>query len=224
MPTLFSLPWIRSILKQTPLYPILLGWRNRRAVALWKRQGCPAPPPQAVKYQVIRDHAAQAGIGLFIETGTYLGDSIYANRNIFRSIYSIELSEDLHRQACRRFARLPHVTILHGDSASVLPRLLGDVQEPALFWLDGHYSGGVTARGSIDTPIVAELEAILAHPIPNHVILIDDARCFDGTGGYPSIPQIKDLILSRRPTARIEAKDDIIRVYLDSRPAVPRAV
>jgi hypothetical protein len=52
------------------------------------------------------------------------------------------------------------------------------LQEPALFWLDGHYSGVDTGKDELDTPVSAELEAILGSPVKGHVILIDDARCF----------------------------------------------
>jgi hypothetical protein len=46
--------------------------------------------------------------------------------------------------------------------------------------LDGRYSEGCTARGETNTPILQELEAIFAF-CPIWVVLIDDARHFDGT-------------------------------------------
>jgi hypothetical protein len=57
------------------------------------------------------------------------------------------------------------------------------------FWLDGHYSGGITHQGPTDCPICAELEAIeknLSH-FAAVTVLIDDIRCFD-----PSIPEYAD--------------------------------
>jgi hypothetical protein len=50
-----------------------------------------------------------------------------------------------------------------------------------LFWLDGHFCGGVSAHGDKGTPILEELNLILSHRVKEHVILIDDARLFNGT-------------------------------------------
>src|SRR5262249_2110956 len=91
------------------------------------------------------------------------------------------------------------------------------ITEPCLFWLDAHYSGShfgcQTARGPRDTPIIQELEHILTHPIMSHVVLIDDARLFNGHNDYPTATELRDFIASRRPDWGVEIKDDIIRVH-----------
>lgn len=74
---------------------------------------------------------------------------------------------------------------MQGDSAQKLPELIREINKPTLFWLDGDYSSGITARGVTQTQVSAELQAILSHSIKQHIILIDDARCFDGTNDYP---------------------------------------
>jgi hypothetical protein len=76
--------------------------------------------------------------------------------------------------------------------------------EPALFWLDGHYSGGVTARGESDTPIYAELVHVLGSSHKN-VIVIDDARCFGSGAKYPTIEALTAFV--RRP---IKVENDAI--------------
>ena len=86
-----------------------------------------------------------------VETGTYYGDMIYAQLDNFSRIYSIELSERLYRKAKRRFKKNESVTLLHGDSSEVLHEIVPKFKEPVLFWLDGHYSGGITAQGKLDT-------------------------------------------------------------------------
>jgi hypothetical protein len=75
-----------------------------------------------------------------------------------------------------------------------MPSVLETIHEPALFWLDGHYSGGDTARGDDDTPIRRELEHISKHPMRGrHLIVIDDLRCFDGQNGYPSLEGLRQF-------------------------------
>lgn len=124
----------------------------------------------------------------FIETGTHLGDTLaYIAHDKSVMCTSIELADSYYQAAMQRFASYANVTLLQGDSGTVLLEFVRTLHAPALFWLDGHYSGGITARGELDTPVSVELQAILDSPIKNHVILIDDARCFDGTTSYPHL-------------------------------------
>ena len=58
------------------------------------------------------------------ETGTFMGDMIYAVERQFSEIHSIELGGELFEAARRRFAGLAHVHLHHGDSTTVLPELL----------------------------------------------------------------------------------------------------
>lgn len=116
---------------------------------------------------------------VFIETGTYKGDGVQLALDAgFEQIYSIELGIDLYINCTYRFAGIDKVHLFNGDSAMTLPLLLNDIDEPVTFWLDGHYSGGDTVLGSLNTPLLQELEAIKNHKIKTHTILIDDLRCW----------------------------------------------
>ena len=86
-------------------------------------------------------------------------------------------------------------------------------REPCLFWLDGHYSAGITAKGEKETPIWEELEHICDHPIKNHVILIDDASLFVGKNDYPNLDSLQKFVESRFPDNIFEVRDDMIRIY-----------
>jgi hypothetical protein len=44
------------------------------------------------------------------------------------------------------------------------------------------------------TPVFAEIRHILSHPVRNHVIVIDDARLFNGTDGYPTFRELRDFV------------------------------
>lgn len=205
---------IKSILKVLIPQPFLEAWRTgrlKKTKAEWEKQGSPAPAPHAVKQLTIRDYQRQYHPDILVETGTYMGDMVEAQKRYFNKVYSIELGQELFLKAKERFKTDQHVFIRQGDSGQVLPEILKEIHEPALFWLDGHYSAGITAKGEKDCPIFEELEAILAQRTFNHVILIDDARHFTGEGDYPTVDSLTDFIHRRNPSYRIEVKHDIIR-------------
>ena len=119
-------------------------------------------------------------------------EMVEAMKGRFEKIYSIELNDELYGKAKERFVSDKNVTLLHGDSGEVLPMLLSNITEPVLFWLDGHYSAGITSKGNLNTPIVKELRAI-CEDSTKHVILIDDARLFVGKEDYPTYDEIAAL-------------------------------
>ena len=133
---------------------------------------------------------------------------VFAVKNIFNKIYSIELSTELYERTKHKFARYNHISIYQGDSSKVLPEILSQIEEPCLFWLDGHYSEGITATGEKETPILEELNHIFNHPIEDHVILIDDASYFTGHDDYPGLEELKTLVLRRYPNNVFIVKDD----------------
>jgi hypothetical protein len=187
--------------------------RNHRKRRAWLAAGRPLPVPSSVKHAILREHADRYGLDTLVETGTFRGGTIEALRDRFRRIYSIELDDALYEEASARFARVPNVTILHGDSALMLPKVLTDLGEPALFWLDGHYSGPGTAKAAAhQTPIVPEIRAVLAHAVANHVILVDDARVFGVWPDYPPIDEFRRLVAAQRPDVTFTVEDDIIRI------------
>jgi hypothetical protein len=206
---------IERVLSQTPLYDRLTDRRLRRELYKWLDNGRPCPPPHLVKQSVVKEYARRHRLGTLVETGTYLGFMVRATLNVFQRIYSIELDEALCRRAARKFSRWQHISILQGDSGEVLTKLLPSLTEPCLFWLDAHHSSGATFKtglGKTATPIVAELEQILTHPLATkHVILVDDAREFTGANDYPTIPQLRDLVLRLQPDFHLDVADDIIR-------------
>ncbi len=171
--------------------------------------GKPIPPPNKIKQEVVARVAREKAIEILVETGTYLGNMIFAQRKNFKKVYSVELSTVFFEKARKRFKSKNHIKILFGDSSDVLPEILKDLTEPALFWLDGHYSGGETAESNC--PVLSELDAITNSPII-HEILIDDARCFDGTNGYPTLKEIAQLLSEKVRKYEIEVDLDIIRI------------
>ena len=186
----------------------ILDWFRSPVAAVlaeWRRAGRPIPPPPDMKRRIVRAYARTEGLAVFIETGTYYGETIAVVADLFPRVVSIELSPKYHALARQRFADKPHVELLHGDSGEVLQGVLATLDRPALFWLDGHYSGDDTARGALETPLLAELRAILAHRVKGHVVLIDDARLLDGTHDYPTLQEVEEVARSAGRRFRVAA-------------------
>jgi len=121
------------------------------------------------------------GRKVFIETGTAKGEGLQTAIDYgFEQLYSVEANVEVFARASARFIDQPNVQLLLGDGGQVLPGLLRYVTEPAVFWLDSHWSTGEAQlpAGTSPCPLLSELRAIAEHPIKNHVILIDDIRYF----------------------------------------------
>jgi hypothetical protein len=177
----------------------------------WINNGKPSPPPHIVKQRAIDDYRKLYNLDTLVETGTYLGDMVEAQSRNFGTIYSIELSKKLYSKAKKRFNGRPTIHLLQGDSGKVLNALVPQLNQPALFWLDGHYSGDMTAMGEKECPVIEEMKAILQSMHP-HVILIDDARLFTGSNDYPAIAELEKLTETAGKRMQIETRDDIIRI------------
>jgi hypothetical protein len=166
-----------------------------------------------VKQKTVIAYAKHFKISILVETGTFSGEMISSVKSAFREIYSIELDPCLCEKARIRFANDQNVHLFNGDSALVLQRVLANIKEPALFWLDGHYSGEGTAKGEQETPIREELAQILEHSVSGHVILIDDARMFTGEHDYPKLDELKGQVYSIRRDLTFDVSADIIRIH-----------
>ena len=187
---------------------------QKKLIYEWTKKGCPVPPPHLVKQETISEYQKKTGYTTLIETGTYMGDMVEAQKARFKKIISIELGVDLFKKAQKRFKNDKNVLIVLGDSGKVLPEILLDINEPAIFWLDGHYSSGITAKGDKECPIFEELDSIFSSTNFNHILLIDDARCFIGKGDYPTIEKLTEYIRSKNENYKVEVKNDIIRYVI----------
>ena len=196
--------------------PIRVALRKRRlgcALVDWEAAGRPAPTPDLVKRGLIKAYARRFGCLYFVETGTYFGETVQASLNTFRKIWSIELSPEFAAAAQKRFACHPHVRIIRGDSGKLLQEVVPQLDQPTLFWLDGHYCGGNTAKGDTECPIFAELDAVFSGQPARDVILIDDARSFVGKSDYPTIRQLRDYVVKRDPNLQFYIADDAVRIH-----------
>lgn len=154
---------------------------------LWVKGNFAPPSPFFVKKKVLLRHAAKKGV--WIETGTYLGDtSNFLSKN-FSHVYTMEPSEELYLICKSRFQKESKVTVIHGSSEDVMRPLLKSLRGDVNFWLDGHFSSGKTFQGEINTPIEKELAFIkeIMKNFTKIVIFIDDVREFGRAKDYPSL-------------------------------------
>lgn len=169
--------WIRG----SYLYRILCVFRE---CAEWRKRKYAAPSPHFIKQsRLLRNGFPHA---TWVETGTFLGHTTSLLAKHAAQVYSIEPEPTLFANAKARFASTGNVEILNGTSEEVFPELLPKVTGDVNFWLDGHYSGGITFQGASDTPIIEELRVIsenLGH-FRNVCVLVDDIRCFN-----PHLPE-----------------------------------
>ena len=177
----------------------------------WEHRLFDAPSPPHIKRTVLLRNSRPDSI--WVETGTFQGvtTAILAASAAF--VHSIEPEPALYRNAARRFASSSNVRIHHGLSEKILPELLPMLSGNLCFWLDGHFSGGITHKGPIDTPVLHELAAIEQNMqrFSDLTVLIDDVRCFDPRiPEYSAYPELDVLVdWARRNSLQWNIEQDI---------------
>lgn len=196
------------------------------------------PEHMRVRSSVVRSillrYRNLVGATVLIETGTYQGATIETVVRSFEEIMTVDISE-----YCLKFARIrmdrqkkrgtvkgkkvAKVDMVHGNSIEVLPRFLDSIHErnkTAVFWLDAHFSEGVTGYhpDEDNNLVMKELVTILEHPASGpgreliHAIIIDDARSM-GTKGYPSISELVVAARERKDDITIKVEEDSIQIF-----------
>jgi hypothetical protein len=202
---------VKAVLKTTLRPKNIERFRFTKGYVVWTLKGRKSVPPHHwFKWRTIRNAARNNSIEVFIETGTAGGGTIAEMEKHFKKLYSIELDGTQYHTGRARIGRSDKITLLQGDSGVMLKELLSNLDEPAVFWLDAHFSGSGTARGPLDTPIVKELEEIFAHKIRKHAIVIDDMREFNGTNDYPQLDDLKKMISDKAPQYKFRVEKDLM--------------
>jgi hypothetical protein len=119
----------------------------------------------------------KCNIDFFIETGTYYGSTAKWASDEFLRVKTIELSDELYNNALKNNKNIKNIDFIKGESQKELPKITRDLNSPAIFWLDAHYSGEGTAGRDYQCPLLEEIEAIGESDEDNYII-IDDARLF----------------------------------------------
>jgi hypothetical protein len=182
----------------------------------WRNEGWIGSPPYLVKRAMLLAECRRIGTRWFVETGTYMGDTLWFLREAVPNLVSIEVQPELARLAARRFRKFPRVDVVNGDSALELAAVVKRVDGPCLFWLDGHYSAGMTGRGVKDCPIFEEIAAIAGLADHEFSIMIDDARCFGTDPAYPGVGQLRESTDKLFPRHQFNIWNDVIHILAGS--------
>lgn len=147
------------------------------------------PPPQ-----LITKLATDFSIKNFVETGTYKGNTAIWASQYFNKVLTLEYSRELYDEAVRQFHSISNIEFIFGDSRTELSQIVERLEGISLFWLDAHWSGGLTYGDNDQCPLIEEINIINNSDFDNF-IFIDDARLFTSPPQPPhKIEQWPDII------------------------------
>ena len=174
---------------------LLWLFANRKVLKNWKKRNFESPAPEFIKHKIIEKYNLEKS--LWIETGTYYGDTTFLLSKISEKVISIEADERLSNLAKNRFLNFDNIEIINDQSQNCINEILEknkDFNNLCIF-LDAHLCNdhlqdvktfGEEKNG---TPILLELFYIekFIKNFEKINILIDDIRLFDTNfQNYPS--------------------------------------
>lgn len=104
---------------------------------LWVKSGFMGGRPFFIKKMVIEKFSIKDAV--WIETGTFKGDTTAFLAGLTHSVITIEPDDFLFKKASLRFSKIEKVTVVHGKSETELIKITENLAENCNFWLDGHY-------------------------------------------------------------------------------------
>lgn len=157
----------------------------------------------------------------FVETGTYLGETIKNIFKYFSKIFTIEISEKYYNKFLNDFSEYENIEAYLGDSSKVLEILLDKINTNTIFWLDGHWSSGDTGRGDKDCPLIEELTLIdQKYKLNKSILLIDDYSLFGTNSNENWLDITEDNLLNCFKRYKVCKKiviDNIYVLYIESK-------
>jgi hypothetical protein len=126
---------------------------------------------------LLRDRLA---LKLFVETGTFRGETAEWAAGQFARVWTVEANAELFASTRERLKGTTNIVCVQGDSRAGLREIVPQLDAPALFWLDAHWCGADstdTAGAEDQCPLIDEIAIVNASP-HEHVVLVDDARYF----------------------------------------------
>tara|TARA_Y200000002_G_C22580839_1_gene620802 strand:- start:322 stop:954 length:633 start_codon:yes stop_codon:yes gene_type:complete len=160
---------------------------NRKHFKNWKKRKYFPPSPEFIKHQILLNN--NLSNSLWIETGTYYGNTTNILSKIAAKVISIEADERLMTKAKEKFKDNLNIEILFGKSEDLIENVLNSNSdyENICIYLDAHLCNDhltnqkTFGNESSGTPLRLELD-IIEKKFKNFSkvnILIDDIRLFD---------------------------------------------
>tara|TARA_B100000900_G_C20527680_1_gene694903 strand:- start:338 stop:967 length:630 start_codon:yes stop_codon:yes gene_type:complete len=168
--------------------------KNRKSLKNWKIRNFLPPSPDSIKHQVLINN--NYSDSLWIETGTYYGETTKLLSKISKKTISIEADKELFETSKKKLKNLKNVELLNGKSEDLLDKSISENLDfkNICIYLDAHlcqdHLKNIKTFGSEDTatPILQELEIIKKYygKFEKFNVLIDDIRLFYGNfQNYP---------------------------------------
>ena len=164
------------------------SFKNRKSLKNWRARNFSPPSPDVIKHQILMNNNLKDS--LWIETGTYYGETTKLLSKISKKIISIEADKNLFETSNRILKKFKNVEILNGKSEDLLDKVISKNLnfKNVCIYLDAHLcqdhlkNTKTFGNENTATPILNELEIITKYlaNFEKIVVLIDDIRLFQG--------------------------------------------
>ena len=164
------------------------SFKNRKSLKNWRARNFSPPSPDVIKHQILMNNNLKDS--LWIETGTYYGETTKLLSKISKKTISIEADKNLFENSNKILKNLKNVEILNGKSEDLLDKVISKNLnfKNVCIYLDAHLcqdhlkNTKTFGNENTATPILNELEIVSKYvaSFEKIVVLIDDIRLFKG--------------------------------------------
>ena len=171
------------------------SFKNRKSLKNWRARNFSPPSPDVIKHQILMNNNLKDS--LWIETGTYYGETTKLLSKISKKTISIEADKNLFETSNKILKNFKNVEILNGKSEDLLDKVISKNLnfKNVCIYLDAHLcqdhlkNTKTFGNENTATPILNELEIVSKYvaSFEKIVVLIDDIRLFQGKfQNYPN--------------------------------------
>ena len=164
------------------------SFKNRKSLKNWRARNFSPPSPDIIKHQILMNNNLKDS--LWIETGTYYGETTKLLSKISKKTISIEADKNLFETSNKILKNFKNVEILNGKSEDLLDKVISKNLnfKNVCIYLDAHLcqdhlkNTKTFGNENTATPILNELEIVSKYvsSFEKIVVLIDDIRLFKG--------------------------------------------